>query len=377
MRIEKVETKKEQDNTISACIIARDEADNIGNCILSIITFVDEIILVDTGSKDNTIEQVKMVGGDKVKVYKQKWKNDFSFHRNYAMSKATMEWILTIDADEYVVAPDGDTLKMLLRDVTANIIGVDLRNVFGPEKKIKNQFLSLRLFRRSYGPKYQDKLHNKPVIKAGETVYKIPFKINHTGYDLEYKDMIKKYERRVRMSKLNTEENPDSPEAWYDYARSLKSKDGVSLNDDDVDELLMALNKCLEIIRKEEEYDHVYIEACNLMAMVAFAQGKHQKAVKYAKQVLAYKPDHLDAIFIIANAFTYGINALEGERWFKKYLEEQEKYPFSELLDKISMEYGHERIGAYQALIQIEKWKRGDTKEAINADTKKERRKAG
>ena len=76
--------KKSLENraTISACMIVKNEEEMLPNCLESIRSWVDEIIIVDTGSTDKTVEIAKSYGA---KIYNQVWTKDFSFHRNYSI----------------------------------------------------------------------------------------------------------------------------------------------------------------------------------------------------------------------------------------------------------------------------------------------------
>jgi len=107
--------------SISAVMIVKDEAMNIVPCIQSLDKQVDEIIIVDTGSKDRTKAIAKQTS-DKVRVYDYKWDDDFSAARNFANEQATCDWLLSIDADEIVTGLDKIVLKpyTVYRIVTRN-----------------------------------------------------------------------------------------------------------------------------------------------------------------------------------------------------------------------------------------------------------------
>lgn len=94
--------------TISLCMIVKDEENIIEKCLLSIKDVVDEIIIVDTGSNDNTI---KICEKYTHKIFNYKWINDFSKARNYSLSKATCEYILWLDADDYLCETEIKKLK--------------------------------------------------------------------------------------------------------------------------------------------------------------------------------------------------------------------------------------------------------------------------
>lgn len=100
----------ENSPTISLCMIARDEEKWIAQAIQSVKPVVSEIILVDTGSQDRTIEIAKELGAQ---VFLQPWSDDFSAARNLSLEKATSDWILVLDADEVIDLRDHDQLKHL------------------------------------------------------------------------------------------------------------------------------------------------------------------------------------------------------------------------------------------------------------------------
>jgi len=82
---------------LSICMIVRDEEESLPRCLESIKDIADEIIVVDTGSKDKTKEIALKYGA---KIYDHPWEDNFSLHRNQALSYATKKFVLQIDADE-------------------------------------------------------------------------------------------------------------------------------------------------------------------------------------------------------------------------------------------------------------------------------------
>src|SRR5689334_13325597 len=88
---------------VSATLIVRDESEFIEDCLRSLIGIVDEIIVVDTGSHDDTVVRASRFP---INLYRFEWCNDFSAARNYAIGKATGDWILYIDADERLEVRD-------------------------------------------------------------------------------------------------------------------------------------------------------------------------------------------------------------------------------------------------------------------------------
>jgi len=338
--------------SISACIIVKNEEKLLPDCLESIKDWVDEIILVDTGSTDKTKEIAEKYGA---KIFDMEWRDDFSAARNFAISKATQEWIFTIDADEIVSSGSGERLKELLPDIEEDTIAVDVFNLHGPNRVARSHLVMIRFFKRSSNPRYEGRVHNRPVIGDG-TVRLFPFRINHIGYDLSKEEMIKKDERRVAMCKRWTEEEPDQPGAWHHYALALETKGGV-FDFGRIPQIVQTLKKGLAVCRGDGNSRHVHIQILYQLAWMKYAAGEFDEAIGYGKKALAMKPDYLDAIFTIGLAYTYGVDALKGEEWLLRYLREQEAYHFIDKLDCVIMEHANDRKMAYAALIKIEDWK--------------------
>lgn len=92
---------------ISVTIISLNEEENIEEAIKSVVSFVDEVILVDSGSKDKTVEIAEKLGA---KVFFRKFDN-FANQKNFAAEKASGKWILSVDADEEISIKLGEEIK--------------------------------------------------------------------------------------------------------------------------------------------------------------------------------------------------------------------------------------------------------------------------
>lgn len=130
--------------SISLCMIVKNEEKVLDRCLESLAPHMDEIIIVDTGSQDGT---KKIAGKYTDKIYDFTWTGDFSEARNFAASKAVMDYIYTADADEYLEKEDRKKLE-------------DLKKVLLPEVEIVQMLYCTPLkdgtvynFEKEYRPK--------------------------------------------------------------------------------------------------------------------------------------------------------------------------------------------------------------------------------
>jgi len=97
-------------------MITKNEEEFIEQCLNSVKDIADEIVIVDTGSTDKTIELAKKVKPDITKIIRNPWNNDFSEARNVSLKNATKEWVLYLDADETLSKQDTEQIKELIKN---------------------------------------------------------------------------------------------------------------------------------------------------------------------------------------------------------------------------------------------------------------------
>ncbi len=171
---------------LSACYIVRNEAANLARSLESIAGEVDEIIVVDTGSLDDSIKIAESYGA---KVFSVPWPDDFSKARNISLAKASGEWILVVDADEYF--PDGmsrNLRRILSRvDKDTDLLLLTRRELDEGTGKIIMDSCVPRLLRRVDGLAYEGAIHEEPrhngrPIEHIGTVPAEELLMMHTGY---------------------------------------------------------------------------------------------------------------------------------------------------------------------------------------------------
>lgn len=109
------------DMTLSLCMIVKNEADNLPRCLSSVQSVVDEMIIVDTGSSDETIA---IAHSCNAQVYHFAWNHDFASARNVSLQRATGDWILVLDADEVLQADSIPAMQQAMQQESCLVINL-------------------------------------------------------------------------------------------------------------------------------------------------------------------------------------------------------------------------------------------------------------
>ena len=145
---------------ISLCMIVRDEAEVLGRCLQSVADLVDEIIIADTGSVDET----KAIAAQfEAKIYDFPWCDDFSAARNFTVQQAVGDYWMWLDADDVIEGENRARLKQILQNPDADL--VYLPYVLSFDSAGKPDLISKRerIFRRSKGYRFEGAVHEAVV----------------------------------------------------------------------------------------------------------------------------------------------------------------------------------------------------------------------
>ena len=170
---------------LTACVIVKNEAQNIGKWLACMKKLADEIVVVDTGSTDDTVAIVERAG---VRPFSFPWTGDFAAAKNYALAQAHGNWIAFLDADETFTPDSIRRIPALLRRLhpQVKIAGIMCRLVNidpAQQDKFIGASVQLRLFRNLSTLRYRGRIHEAltvPKNRAIELVKEI--EIIHTGY---------------------------------------------------------------------------------------------------------------------------------------------------------------------------------------------------
>lgn len=184
-------------NTLSVCIIAKNEEKNLIRCLESIKGIADEIILVDTGSKDNTIS---IAEGYNAKIIKFPWQNNFSSARNKALDIASKDWILYIDSDESLDNSQIYEIKKSLNNI--NSIGIKLKLVNVIDNKPYVGKSTLRLIKNNYGFYFSGNINERLMNLNYENGYETEvintnYIVYNYGFDYNKKSLTERCNRNL------------------------------------------------------------------------------------------------------------------------------------------------------------------------------------
>lgn len=206
-------------NTISLCMICKNEQANIGILLDQVCPVLEEVIVVDTGSTDDTLKILsdKQLIYPNLKIDHFTWVNDFSKARNYSFSLATMEYVMWVDSDDQV---DQEALKNF-KDSELNNKSVDcwiLDYIYSslPDGSPHIVLGRERIVKRSLNPKWCGAIHECIAIYNMRHQYSDKLKITHNQ-----KGKTIDYNRNVRILESEYAKNPNDPRTAYYYGKEL------------------------------------------------------------------------------------------------------------------------------------------------------------
>ena len=299
-------------NTLSVCMIVKNEEANIERAIRSFLPFADEIIVNDTGSTDRTLELLAKL--PKVKVIHSEWKRDFSYSRNLSLEQATCGWILWMDADDVVPAEQAVNFSKLKHAPMDRAFGFQVINTQAGGKPVGAHFLQIRMFPNHPGIRFERRIHEQIIFslaKLGLHVIHTDAVIWHMGYEKE--------EDRRAKSLRNLDLLLSEPDRGVDPVISTQLGDAYSILGRH-DEAIAAYREVLDIPNSRQVNPDSYREV--FIAIGKAYQHKHEypEAIRWLELAEAENPGRLDPMFYKAESFMRISRFDEAEQLFKRAL---------------------------------------------------------
>lgn len=333
--------------TLSVCMIVKNEGEFLEQCLTSVRDIADEIILVDTGSTDRTVEIAQTFG---CKVFHQEWEGDFSKHRNYSLEQATGDWILIIDADEELDRAGKAELETALKQTDCPIVSLTVYNVGSQGGGSATALPSVRLFRRDLNLRYDGIVHNRLLFQSDTRQLRLPVRITHYGYDLSPEKMKRKHERSKGLLLKQIADNPDDYFAHFNFAQLIRAESSFGSSE----EAELALNHARRTIELTDPTSSselpFHTMAHHQAATALYSLKDFASAERYCRQALKFKPGYLDAVITLGYIYLNSGRLDKAEIEFKNYLHLQSEFDENAASDGMIIIHLQSRHNAYYSL---------------------------
>ncbi|HLC40444.1 MAG TPA: glycosyltransferase [Methylomirabilota bacterium] len=298
------------DPTLSLCMIVKNEEAYLADCLTSAQPFVDEIIVVDTGSTDRTVALAERF---KAKMFHFQWCEDFAAARNESLRHATGDWILVLDADERIDEAGGREIQRLITDRDA--VGYYLKLVCPTQNDggIVRLGWFPRLFRNRIGAHFKGIVHEQvaPSLAGKGKVAHADVTIRHEGYMKSPEEMAAKAVRNIRLLERQVHENPEHALGWFHLAEAYTYANRLSEAESGYRKSL-----ALSVLEDLTYSDGIAALAMQNLGATLIQQGKLDEGVRELTRASEFLPTlpsihvHLGDAYLRKGQFEEAIHAL-------------------------------------------------------------------
>lgn len=324
--------------SVSVCMIVKDEAKWIGTAIASARALASEIIVVDTGSTDDTPRIARELGA---RVFDFGWIDDFSAARNFSLAQATSDWILVLDADEILDDAGRQAMADWLRAPTlpwASLVQTTYSFepqliMWKPNRLAQPEAANFpgyiesrltRLFRRDAGIRFVHRVHEEAASPDGPRlpVAALDVRIHHYG-QVRADRKEKKQMLYYRIGKRKFAEHPEDAKAAYEFAVA-------SWEAGQIDEARAAFEKAVALFP-------THISSLVALATMYARQPDADRAMELFRRALALQPRHIGALLGLADLLIAVGQAVEAGILLERAHDLDAEHP--EVLKKLGILY--------------------------------------
>lgn len=321
--------------TLSLCMIVKNEEDVLGRCLSGMAEVADEIIIVDTGSTDGTVDVAEKYTD---KVYNFEWCDDFSAARNFSFSKATCDFVIWLDADDVVTFENAEKLIELKRSFSKkdDVFMLRYECAFDEDGRATYYFYRERIFRRASNPKWKGRVHEAVEYSGGVRYSDIAIK--HFSKKAEYGERnLKIYEKQKALGESF------SPRDVFYYGRELF----YHRKYDDAKKTLS------DFLKDENGWKENKIEACKILSDIYTARKDHENALKILLYSFLFGPPRAEVCCKIGSAFVGKNDFHTAAFWYETALGSSESTvtgafvndEYSEFIPLIMLAFCNDRLG--------------------------------
>lgn len=300
---------------LSIVMMVKNQSKYLDECLRSLQPVREkidsELIIVDTGSEDDTVEIAKRYTD---KVYFHEWTGNFAEMRNISISYAKGEWVFIIDGDEVLESPNNIIQFFRIKEYRKfNSAAVTIRNFTRDDGSSFADMLMPRLFRKDYNFGYNGAIHEQPRLKG--PLCNLNVTLFHYGYIATDENLMKyKFNRNVEILRKELDKDPDNSYYWFQLSQSYTAYNQL-------DNALEAIQKAYRIIKdKKYELDkHMYVYVH--MAFVLFKSDKFNELERICEESIEVKDGYIDIYYFLGKAKMYLKKDSEAVKCYTKYLD--------------------------------------------------------
>ncbi len=296
---------------LSVCMIVKNEAEFIEDCLKSVQPVADQIVVVDTGSTDRTVEIAKQYGAE---VHTFEWVNDFSAARNASIKYAKGDWIFWLDADERLMAESVAGLRRLLRPERKPVAyKVHIKNIMADGKNFKIS-AGHRLFNNFKGIRFSGRVHEQiiySVAKLHGQERNSDIFLLHLGYGLSQEKQRQKDERNRELLLQMVREEPNNAYAHFTLGQNYLL----------TDEPEKALPHYLKALKLKGLNAELRVNVLNTAAEACLRLGDSDNALNYVQQSLQQAPRQIAAYYLMYRIYEKAGKQDEAIEWLEKLME--------------------------------------------------------
>ena len=303
---------------LSLCLVVKNEEKFIEECITSFGNVPFEVIIVDTGSTDKTIEITKKLGA---KVFNFKWVDDFSIARNFAIEQATGDWVMMVDADERLAPGMQEKIIGSLNDkaifgynIPIFTYSNDKRSPYWqPSEKAKSYegFLvtkAIRLFQNSKDIRYRFAVHESVLPSIQEVngqIKEAPFFFYHHTCERGNQSLKGKKDYYINLSKKDALKYPNSAKPFYEMGI-------MHYESGDLEEAKTAFVQAAK-------NDSNHFNPNYYLGEIALRQNHFDEAKSFFEKEISLHPHHADSFFGLGKTLVK-LNSPEAKKYLHKAL---------------------------------------------------------
>jgi len=321
------------DGLLTVSMIVKNEEIFLPRCLQSVQGVADDIVIVDTGSTDQTLAIAQQFGARTRQI---EWPNDFAQARNVALEMVQTPWVLVMDADEVLVAEDIPRLEKAIKEPFADAYNIRIVSLANKAENISESFVA-RLFRRVPSIFWEGKIHEQiipSVMRAKLTLMQLNVRLLHYGYMDGVSQERNKGERNLRLLLEALKDNPQDAYLTWQLGQTY-----LGLNRSE--EAQAMARKVFKLITPDSPFHPLTY----VLLAKAYWQGNRPRKALTVLEEAAFQYPHFTDLF-----FLQGLIRTQLKEWDKALYAFHQCLKLGEPQGFLITETG---VGSFKALFRI------------------------